>query len=95
MKLQKLLSYTRQAVDDYHMIEEGDKIGVALSGGKDSISLLMGMKALQRFYPKKFEIIAISINPGFDFFDTIFLVVIVYLFTKIYYKKIHRMGLCS
>ena len=44
-----------------------------LSGGKDSITLLMGLKALQRFYSKKFELIAISINPGFDFFDTDFL----------------------
>ena len=55
------------------MIEEGDKIGVALSGGKDSISMLIGFKALQRFYPKKFEIVAISINPGFDFFNKEFL----------------------
>jgi len=44
-----------------------------LSGGKDSITLLMGLKTLQRFYSKKFEIIAISINPGFDFFNTDFL----------------------
>ena len=44
-----------------------------LSGGKDSITLLMGLKTLQRFYSKKFEIIAISIHPGFDFFDTDFL----------------------
>ena len=41
-----------------------------LSGGKDSITLLMGLKALQRFYDKKFEVIAISINPGFDFFNS-------------------------
>lgn len=41
-----------------------------LSGGKDSITLLMGLKALQRFYSKKFDIIAISVNPGFDFFNT-------------------------
>ena len=63
----------RKAIEDYNMIEEGDKIGVALSGGKDSISMLMGFKALQRFYPKKFEIVAISINPGFDFFNKEFL----------------------
>lgn len=34
MKLQKLLSYVRRAVDDYHMIEEGDKIAVGVSGGE-------------------------------------------------------------
>ena len=71
--MQRILSYIRKAIEDYHMIEDGDKIGVALSGGKDSISLLMGMKALQRFYPQKFELIAISVNPGFDFFDKAFL----------------------
>lgn len=67
--MQKILSYMRKAIEDYNMIEEGDKIAVALSGGKDSISMLMGLKNLQRFYPKKFELIAISINPGFEFFN--------------------------
>ena len=71
--MQKILSFMRKAIEDYNMIEEGDKIGVALSGGKDSISMLMGFKALQRFYPKKFEIVAISVNPGFDFFNKEFL----------------------
>ena len=52
------------------MIEENDKIAICLSGGKDSITMLHAFKALQRFYPKKFDIIAISINPGFKFFDT-------------------------
>ena len=60
----------RKAIEEYNMIEEGDKIAVCLSGGKDSITMLSAFKALQRFYPKKFEIIAISINPGFEFFDT-------------------------
>ena len=68
--MQKILSYMRKAIEDYNMIEEGDKIGVALSGGKDSISMLLGFKALQRFYPKNFDIIAIAVNPGFEFFNT-------------------------
>lgn len=71
--MQRILSFMRKAIEDYNMIEEGDKIGVALSGGKDSISMLMGLKALQRFYPKHFELIAISINPGFEFFNKNFL----------------------
>ncbi len=71
--MQRMLSYIRKAVDNYNMIEEGDKIAVGLSGGKDSITLLMGLKALQRFYPKKFDLIAISINPGFEFFNSDFL----------------------
>lgn len=71
--MQRMLSYIRKAVDDYNMIENGDKIAVGLSGGKDSITLLMGLKALQRFYPKKFDLIAISVNPGFEFFNSDFL----------------------
>lgn len=71
--MQRILSYIRKAVDDYNMIEDGDKIAVGLSGGKDSITLLMGLKALQRFYDKKFEVIAISVNPGFEFFNSEFL----------------------
>lgn len=68
--MQRILSHMRKAIEDYNMIKENDKIAICLSGGKDSITLLHAFKALQRFYPKKFEIIAISINPGFEFFDT-------------------------
>lgn len=68
--MQKILSKMRKAIDDYQMIQEGDKIAVALSGGKDSVTLLYALKNLQIFYPKKFEIMAITINPGFDNFDT-------------------------
>lgn len=67
--MQKILGSMRKAIEEFHMIDEGDKIAVALSGGKDSITLLMALKNLQRFYPKKFDLIAISINPGFEFFD--------------------------
>ncbi len=68
--MQKLLSHMRKAIEEYNMIEEGDKIAVALSGGKDSITLLASLKAMQRFYPKKYDLIAISVHPGFEFFDT-------------------------
>ena len=68
--MQQILSKMRKAIEEYNMIEDGDKIAICLSGGKDSITLLHAMKALQRFYPKKFDLIAISINPGFDNFDT-------------------------
>lgn len=71
--MQKILSHMRKAIEEYSMIEEGDKIAVCLSGGKDSITMLQAFKSLQRFYPKKFEIIAVSVNPGFTFFDTSFL----------------------
>ena len=71
--MQRILSYLRRTIDNYNMIEEGDKIAVGLSGGKDSFTLLMGLKALQRFYPKKFDVIAISVNPGFAFSNSEFL----------------------
>ena len=71
--MQRILSHMRKAIEEYNMIEEGDKIAICLSGGKDSITMLKAFKNLQIFYPKKFEVIAVSINPGFDFFDTEFL----------------------
>lgn len=71
--MQKILGYLRKAIEDYGMIEENDKIAVGLSGGKDSITLLKGLKALQRFYPKHFDLIAISVDPGFAFFNREFL----------------------
>ena len=68
--MQKILSHMRKAIEDYSMIEENDKIAICLSGGKDSITLLHAFKNLQIFYPKHFDIIAISVNPGFEFFNT-------------------------
>ena len=70
MNLQKLLSYTRRAIDSYEMIDNGDKIAVGISGGKDSLTLLYALAELRRFYPKKFDLIAITVNLGFDNFDT-------------------------
>lgn len=69
MKLQQLLSYTRKAVDEYQMIEDGDHIAVGISGGKDSLTLLYALHGLKRFYPKKFELSAITVNLGYEKFD--------------------------
>jgi tRNA(Ile)-lysidine synthase TilS/MesJ len=69
MDAQHLYSYTRRAVDDYGMIEEGDKIAVGISGGKDSLALLYALKGLQRFYPNHFELMAITVDLGFGIQD--------------------------
>ena len=69
MKYQKLLSLTRQAVDTYQMIDEGDHIAVGISGGKDSLTLLCALYGLKRFYPKSFDLTAITVNLGFQNLD--------------------------
>jgi len=69
MKLQRLLSLTRQAVDDYALIDSGDKIAVGISGGKDSLTLLYALHGLKRFYPNEFELSAITVDLGFENFD--------------------------
>ncbi|MBR4419967.1 MAG: tRNA 2-thiocytidine biosynthesis protein TtcA [Clostridia bacterium] len=65
MTLQQLLSPFRRAIEEFSMIEEGDKIAVGLSGGKDSLLLIYLFSALRRFYDKKFEVVAINIDMGF------------------------------
>lgn len=69
MKLQQLLSYTRKAVDEYGMIDKGDRIAVGISGGKDSLTLLYALHGLKRFYPKSFELEAITVDLGFEGFS--------------------------
>ena len=71
--MQKILGYMRKAIRAYDMIQDGDKIAVCLSGGKDSITMLIGLKQLQTYFDKDFEIIALAVNPGFEFFDCDFL----------------------
>lgn len=69
MKLQQLLSLTRRAIDDYKMINEGDRIAVGISGGKDSLTLLYALTAIRKFYPKHFDIEAVTVNTGIDGMD--------------------------
>ena len=63
--LQKLMSYTRRAIEEYNMISDGVRIAVGVSGGKDSLALLCALQGLSRFYPKKFEGIPVNLKMGF------------------------------
>ncbi len=69
MELQRLYSYTRKAIDEYGMIDEGDKIAVGISGGKDSLTLLYALAGLRKFYPKKFEVVAVTVHLGMSDMD--------------------------
>ncbi|MBQ7500677.1 MAG: tRNA 2-thiocytidine(32) synthetase TtcA [Clostridia bacterium] len=65
MFMRKMLSFVRRAVDEYGMINDGDRIAVGLSGGKDSLTLLCVLNDLKIFYPKKFELVAVMVDMGF------------------------------
>lgn len=69
MKLQKLYSYTRKAMDDFQMIKENDSIAVGISGGKDSLTLLYALAGLRRFYPVHYSLTAITVDLGYPDFD--------------------------
>lgn len=68
--MQHILSLVRRCVEDYHMIESGDTVAVGVSGGKDSVLTLAALARLRSFYPKRFEVAAVTIDsgaPGMDF----------------------------
>ena len=67
--LNEFTGTVRRAVDDYDMIVPGDRIAVGVSGGKDSMLLLAAMNHLKSFYPKPFELEAITIELGFEGMD--------------------------
>lgn len=64
--MQKILSTMRRGIQDYKMLEAGDKIAVGVSGGKDSLVLLSALAAFRRFSEVPFEVIGITIDMGFD-----------------------------
>ena len=64
--MKRIVSRVRKAVEDYDMIADGDKIGVGVSGGKDSLVLLGALSMLSRYYPKKFTVIGLTLDMGYN-----------------------------
>ena len=62
--LKRILGQARRAIQDYDMIHEGDRIAVGVSGGKDSLTLLIALRKLIDFYPARFEVKAVTLSMG-------------------------------
>ena len=68
--MEQFTGLVRRCVEDYGMIRDGDVIAVGLSGGKDSMALLCALHSLQRYYPRHFELMGVTVGlglPGMDF----------------------------
>lgn len=63
--MKRITSYVRKAVEEYDMIQDGDRVAVGISGGKDSLVLLGALANLSRFYPKKFEVLGLTLDMGY------------------------------
>lgn len=63
--MQKILGYIRRACQEFDLIDDGDRIAVGVSGGKDSLVLLAGLALMRRFYEKKYEVVALTLDPRF------------------------------
>lgn len=64
--MQKILGYMRKAIVEFDLIQDGDKVAVGVSGGKDSLVLLKGLAMLRRFIGIDYELVAITLDPGFN-----------------------------
>lgn len=64
--MQKIMGYVRRAVQEFGLIDEGDKIAVGISGGKDSLVLLSALAGMRRFEAFSYDIVAVTIDPGFN-----------------------------
>ena len=67
--MQKMMGLVRRCIEDYNMIEAGDRVAVGVSGGKDSLTLLVLLAALREYYPIKFDLAALSVDMGLGGMD--------------------------
>lgn len=63
--MKRIITCVRKAVEDYDMIQDGDRVAVGVSGGKDSLVLLGALANLSRYYPKKFSVIGLTVDMGY------------------------------
>ena len=64
--MNKIIGKVRRALDEYNMINDNDKVAIALSGGKDSVALLVALSEIKKYYSKNFDIVAITLDPCFN-----------------------------
>lgn len=67
--MQKMMGLVRRCIEDYNMIEASDRVAVGVSGGKDSLTLLVVLAALREYYPIKFDLAALSVDMGLGGMD--------------------------
>ena len=67
--MQKMMGLMRKCIEDYDMIQPGDRVAVGVSGGKDSLTLLVVLAALREYYPAKFDLAALSVDMGLGGMD--------------------------
>ena len=63
--MQRILGYMRKAINEFGLIQDGDKVCVGVSGGKDSLVLLVGLHRLSSFIGIDFQVCGVTIDPGF------------------------------
>lgn len=63
--MKRIITCVRKAVEDYDMIQDGDRVAVGVSGGKDSLVLLGALANLSRYYPKKFSVVGLTLDMGY------------------------------